>query len=242
MRSSMCGLCENPLGRPRSSKASTSPSSQELVFIIGPSGSGKSTFLRCLNRLEEPSDGSIFIDGVDLLDPKTDINAMRQRIGMVFQAFNLYPHMTALGNVTLALRKVLRKSTEEAEAIALGALGRVGLKDRARAYPHELSGGQQQRVAIARAIALEPRIMLFDEPTSSLDPELAGSVLAVMRDLRASGMTMVVVSHEMRFARDAAHRVLFMEAGVVIEEGPPAKIFGPDASPRARAFIAEIAH
>jgi polar amino acid transport system ATP-binding protein len=215
---------------------------QELVFIIGPSGSGKSTFLRCLNRLEEPSDGSIFIDGVDLLHPKTDINAMRQRIGMVFQAFNLYPHMTALGNVTLALRKVLRKSTAEAEAIALDALGRVGLKDRARAYPHELSGGQQQRVAIARAIALEPRIMLFDEPTSSLDPELAGSVLAVMRDLRASGMTMVVVSHEMHFARDAAHRVLFMEAGVVIEEGPPAKIFGPDASPRARAFIAEIAH
>jgi polar amino acid transport system ATP-binding protein len=215
---------------------------QELVFIIGPSGSGKSTFLRCLNRLEEPSDGSIFVDGVDLLHPKTDINAMRRRIGMVFQAFNLYPHMTALGNVTLALRKVLGKSLGEAEAIALGALDRVGLKDKGRAYPNELSGGQQQRVAIARAIALEPRIMLFDEPTSALDPELAGSVLAVMRDLRASGMTMVVVSHEMRFARDAAHRVLFMEGGRVIEEGPPAKIFGPDASARARAFLAEIAH
>jgi polar amino acid transport system ATP-binding protein len=215
---------------------------QELVFIIGPSGSGKSTFLRCLNRLEEPSDGSIFIDGIDLLHPKTDINAMRRRIGMVFQAFNLYPHMSALGNVTLALRKVLGKSTAEAEAIAFTALGRVGLKDKARAYPNELSGGQQQRVAIARAIALEPRIMLFDEPTSALDPELAGGVLAVMRDLQASGMTMVVVSHEMRFARDAAHRVLFMEGGVVIEEGPPAKIFGPDASPRARAFIAEIVH
>jgi polar amino acid transport system ATP-binding protein len=215
---------------------------QELVFIIGPSGSGKSTFLRCLNRLEEPSDGSIFVDGVDLLHPKTDINAMRRRIGMVFQAFNLYPHMTVLGNVTLALRKVLGKSSAEAEAIALGALDRVGLRDKARAYPSELSGGQQQRVAIARAIALEPRIMLFDEPTSALDPELVGGVLAVMRDLRTSGMTMVVVSHEMRFARDAAHRVLFMEGGVVIEEGPPAKIFGSDASPRVRAFLAEIAH
>jgi polar amino acid transport system ATP-binding protein len=214
---------------------------QEVVFIIGPSGSGKSTFLRCLNRLEEPTDGSIFVDGVDLLHPKTDINAMRRRIGMVFQAFNLYPHMTALGNVTLALRKVLGKSLGEAETIALGALDRVGLVDRARAYPNELSGGQQQRVAIARAIALEPRIMLFDEPTSALDPELASSVLAVMRDLRASGMTMVVVSHEMRFARDAAHRVLFMEDGMVIEEGPPAKIFGPDATPRARAFLSEIA-
>jgi polar amino acid transport system ATP-binding protein len=215
---------------------------RELVFIIGPSGSGKSTFLRCLNRLEEPSDGSIFVDGIDLLHPKTDINAMRRRIGMVFQAFNLYPHMTALGNVTLALRKVLGRSSAESEAIALGALDRVGLKDKVRAYPSELSGGQQQRVAIARAIALEPRIMLFDEPTSALDPELVGSVLAVMRDLRASGMTMVVVSHEMRFARDAAHRVLFMEGGVVIEEGAPGKIFGPDASPRVRAFLAEIAH
>jgi ABC-type polar amino acid transport system ATPase subunit len=213
---------------------------QELIFVIGPSGSGKSTFLRCLNRLEEPSDGSIFIDGVDLLHPKTDINAMRRRIGMVFQAFNLYPHMTAFGNVALALRKVLGHKNGEAEAKALAALERVGLKDKARAYPNELSGGQQQRVAIARAIALEPRIMLFDEPTSALDPELAGSVLAVMRDLQASGMTMVVVSHEMRFARDAAHRVVFMDGGVIVDEGPPAKIFGGDASPRARAFLAEI--
>src|SRR5262245_26299081 len=213
---------------------------QELVFIIGPSGSGKSTFLRCLNRLEEPTDGSIFIDGVDLLHPKTDINAMRRRIGMVFQAFNLYPHMTALGNVTLALRKVLGRSAAEAEAIALAALARVGLKEKARAYPNQLSGGQQQRVAIARAIALEPRIMLFDEPTSSLDPELAGSVLAVMRDLGASGMTMVVASHEIRFARDAAHRVVFMEDGLIVDQGPPERIFGADASPRARAFVAEI--
>jgi len=215
---------------------------QELVFVIGPSGAGKSTFLRCLNRLEEPTGGSIFVDGVDLLNPATDINAMRRRIGMVFQAFNLYPHMTALGNVTLALRKVLGLGAAPAEVIGLAALDRVGLKDRARAYPNELSGGQQQRVAIARAIALEPKIMLFDEPTSALDPELVGGVLAVMRDLRACGMTMVVVSHEMRFAREAAHRVVFMEDGKVIEQGPPAKMFGPDASPRVRAFIAGIAH
>jgi ABC-type polar amino acid transport system ATPase subunit len=214
---------------------------QELVFIIGPSGAGKSTFLRCLNRLEEPTDGSIFVDGIDLLHPKTDINAMRRRIGMVFQAFNLYPHMTALGNVTLALRKVMGLANAQAEAIGLAALDRVGLKDKARAYPNELSGGQQQRVAIARAIALEPKIMLFDEPTSALDPELVGSVLAVMRDLQASGMTMVVVSHEMRFAREAAHRVVFMEDGLVCDEGPPTKIFGPDASPRAREFLAGIA-
>jgi ABC-type polar amino acid transport system ATPase subunit len=214
---------------------------QELVFIIGPSGAGKSTFLRCLNRLEEPTDGSIFVDGVDLLHPKTDINAMRRRIGMVFQAFNLYPHMTALGNVTLALRKVMGLGGAQAETIGIAALDRVGLKDKARAYPNELSGGQQQRVAIARAIALEPKIMLFDEPTSALDPELVGSVLAVMRDLQASGMTMVVVSHEMRFAREAAHRVVFMEDGLISDEGPPAKIFGPDASPRAREFLAGMA-
>jgi polar amino acid transport system ATP-binding protein len=214
----------------------------ELVFIIGPSGGGKSTFLRCLNRLEEPSDGSIWVDGVDLLHAKTDINAMRRRIGMVFQAFNLYPHMTALGNVTLALRKVLRLGGVQADARGLAALDRVGLKDKARAYPNELSGGQQQRVAIARAIALEPKIMLFDEPTSALDPELVGSVLAVMRDLQASGMTMVVVSHEMRFAREAADRVVFMEDGRVIEQGPPAKLFGSEASPRVQAFIAGISN
>jgi polar amino acid transport system ATP-binding protein len=214
---------------------------QELVFIMGPSGAGKSTFLRCLNRLEEPTEGSILVDGIDLLHPKTDINAARRRIGMVFQAFNLYPHMTALGNVTLALRKVMGLANARAEAIAFAALDRVGLKDKARAYPNELSGGQQQRVAIARAIALEPKIMLFDEPTSALDPELVGSVLAVMRDLQASGMTMVVVSHEMRFAREAAHRVVFMEDGLVCDEGPPARIFGPDANPRARKFLAGMA-
>jgi polar amino acid transport system ATP-binding protein len=214
---------------------------RELVFIIGPSGAGKSTFLRCLNRLEEPTSGSIFVDGIDLLDRKTDINAMRRRIGMVFQAFNLYPHMTALGNVTLALRKVMGLANAQAETIGLAALDRVGLKDKAKAYPNELSGGQQQRVAIARAIALEPKIMLFDEPTSALDPELVGSVLEVMRDLQASGMTMVVVSHEMRFAREAAHRVVFMEDGLICDQGPPAKIFGADARPRAREFLAGIA-
>jgi polar amino acid transport system ATP-binding protein len=214
---------------------------QELVFIIGPSGAGKSTFLRCLNRLEEPTSGSVIVDGVDLLDPKTDINAMRRRIGMVFQAFNLYPHMTALGNVTLALRKVMRLPGVQADAAGLAALDRVGLKDKARAYPSELSGGQQQRVAIARAIALEPKIMLFDEPTSALDPELVGSVLAVMRDLGVSGMTMVVVSHEMRFAREAAHRVVFMEDGRICDEGPPGRIFGPEANPRAREFLSGMA-
>jgi polar amino acid transport system ATP-binding protein len=213
---------------------------QELVFIIGPSGGGKSTFLRCLNRLEEPTAGAIFVDGIDLLHPKTDINAMRRRIGMVFQAFNLYPHMTALGNVTLALRKVTGLANGTAEAAGLAALDRVGLRDKARAYPNELSGGQQQRVAIARAIALEPKIMLFDEPTSALDPELVSSVLAVMLDLRAAGMTMVVVSHEMRFAREAAHRVVFMEDGLICDEGPPGKMFGPDANPRASKFLAGI--
>jgi polar amino acid transport system ATP-binding protein len=213
---------------------------QELVFIIGPSGSGKSTFLRCLNRLEEPSSGSILVDGVDMMAKSTNLNAMRRRIGMVFQSFNLYPHMTALGNVTLALRKVLRMDASAADAAGLAALTRVGLADKARAYPAELSGGQQQRVAIARAIALEPKIMLFDEPTSALDPELRGSVLAVMRDLRASGMTMVVVSHEMRFARDAADRVVFVEEGAVVEQGAPAQIFGAAAGARTRAFVSAI--
>ncbi len=213
---------------------------QELVFIIGPSGSGKSTLLRCFNRLEEPTSGSISVDGIDLLSPSTNINQMRQRIGMVFQSFNLYPHMTALGNVTLALRKVRKLPAAQADTIGMAALQRVGLSDKARSYPTELSGGQQQRVAIARAIALEPKIMLFDEPTSALDPELASSVLAVMRDLRASGMTMVVVSHELRFARDAADRVVFMEDGMIVEQGPPERIFGADASPRTRAFVAEI--
>jgi polar amino acid transport system ATP-binding protein len=213
---------------------------QELVFIIGPSGSGKSTLLRCCNRLEEPTAGAIVVDGVDLMARGTDINAMRRKIGMVFQSFNLYPHMTALGNVTLALRKVVGKSRAEAEAAGMAALERVGLAAKAKAYPGELSGGQQQRVAIARALALEPTVMLFDEPTSALDPELVGSVLAVMRELKSAGMTMLVVSHEMRFARDAADRVIFMDHGLIVEEGPPEQIFSRPREPRTRAFIAEL--
>jgi polar amino acid transport system ATP-binding protein len=213
---------------------------QELVFIIGPSGSGKSTLLRCCNLLEEPTSGAIVFDGVDLMARATDINAMRRRIGMVFQSFNLYPHMTALGNITLALRKVVGKSRAEAEAAGLAALDRVGLAAKATSYPSELSGGQQQRVAIARALALEPAAMLFDEPTSALDPELVGSVLAVMRELKAAGMTMLVVSHEMRFARDAADRVIFMDHGLIVEEGPPEQIFGSPQEARTKAFIAEL--
>ncbi len=213
---------------------------QELVFIIGPSGSGKSTLLRCCNRLEEPTAGVITLDGVDLMARSTDINAMRRKIGMVFQSFNLYPHMTALGNVTLALRKVVGKSRRDADAAGMAALERVGLSAKAKSYPGELSGGQQQRVAIARALALEPTVMLFDEPTSALDPELVGSVLAVMRELKSAGMTMLVVSHEMRFARDAADRVIFMDHGLIVEEGAPAQIFGAPREPRAKAFIAEL--
>jgi polar amino acid transport system ATP-binding protein len=213
---------------------------RELVFVIGPSGSGKSTLLRCCNRLEEPTSGSIRVEGIDIMAPGVDINAVRRRIGMVFQSFNLYPHLDALGNVTLALRKVLKKGNSEAEEIGTRALGRVGLHDKAKAYPNELSGGQQQRVAIARALALEPSIMLFDEPTSALDPELVGGVLAVMREMREWGMTMVVVSHEMRFARSAADRVVFMDQGRIVDEGPPDKIFNQPANARIREFIASL--
>jgi ABC-type polar amino acid transport system ATPase subunit len=213
---------------------------RELVFVIGPSGSGKSTLLRCLNRLEEPSSGSITVDGVAVHDGAVDLNRLRAEIGVVFQSFNLYPHMTALGNVTLALRKVAGKSRAEADALGRAALERVGLADRAHHRPAELSGGQQQRVAIARSIALEPRVMLFDEPTSALDPELVGSVLEVMRDLRQSGMTMIVVSHEMGFARAAADRVVFMDEGQIVEQGPPAQIFESPAQERTRAFIGQI--
>jgi ABC-type polar amino acid transport system ATPase subunit len=213
---------------------------RELVFVIGPSGSGKSTLLRCLNRLEEPSAGSITVAGIDMLSPKTDINHARQHIGMVFQSFNLYPHMTALGNVMLALRKVAGKSRTEAEKLAQAALERVGLADRADHRPAELSGGQQQRVAIARALITRPDVIFADEPTSALDPELVGSVLAVMRELRESGMTMVVVSHEMGFARAAADRVVFMDEGAIIEQGPPAAIFEAPQHERTRAFISQI--
>jgi polar amino acid transport system ATP-binding protein len=210
---------------------------QETVFIIGPSGSGKSTLLRCCNRLEIPDSGTVRVDGVDLGHASTDINAMRRRIGMVFQSFNLYPHMTAIANVALALHRVLKHDAQTAETMAAAALDKVGLKEKARSYPAELSGGQQQRVAIARAIALEPKIMLFDEPTSALDPSLVDSVLAVVRDLRNLGMTMVIVSHEMRFARDAADRIVLMQEGRIEEEGTPAFMFGTQASARTQAFL-----
>ena len=214
---------------------------REFVFVIGPSGSGKSTLLRCCNRLEEPSSGRIVVDGQVITDPKTDLNAVRRRIGMVFQSFNLYPHMNARRNITLALRKVLNKPRREADEIAIAVLDRVGLGDRGDAYPNELSGGQQQRVAIARALALEPRVMLFDEPTSALDPELVGSVLKVMRDMRGAGMTMVVVSHELQFAREAADRVVFMDDGLIVEQGPPARIFEAPQAARTREFVARLA-
>ncbi len=213
----------------------------ELAFIIGPSGSGKSTLLRCCNRLEEPDAGSITVDGVNITAPGVDINRLRQKIGMVFQSFNLYPHMTALGNVTLALRKVQGLDKAAAEAKGRAALARVGLTDKADAYPNQLSGGQQQRVGIARSLALEPLIVLFDEPTSALDPELVGGVLKVMRELRDSGMTMVVVSHEMAFARAAADRVVFMDQGQIVEQGAPENVFGNPQHARLREFLATLA-
>jgi polar amino acid transport system ATP-binding protein len=214
----------------------------ELVFIIGPSGSGKSTLLRCCNRLEEPDSGSIRVDDTDIMHPGVDINGLRQKIGMVFQSFNLYPHMTALGNVTLALRKVQGMAKGAAEDKGRAALARVGLAEKFGAYPNELSGGQQQRVGIARALALEPRIVLFDEPTSALDPELVGGVLKVMRELKESGMTMVVVSHEMAFARAAADRVIFMDQGVIADQGAPEELFGNPRHERLREFLSRISH
>lgn len=213
---------------------------REMVFVLGASGSGKSTMLRCCNRLEEPDSGEIFVDGERVTGPMVDLNKMRQRIGMVFQAFNLYPHLSALENVTLALRRVQKLPKEQAEAEGLEALDRVGLSDRAQHAPSQLSGGQQQRVAIARALALKPSVMLFDEPTSALDPELVGDVLDVMRDVKAQGMTMVVVSHEMKFARDAADRVIFMDGGRIVEQGPPEQIFGSPTQDRTKAFLSRF--
>ncbi len=213
---------------------------QELVFIIGPSGSGKSTFLRCCNRLEEPTSGEIYVGGVDIMGAGVNINQVRRHIGMVFQSFNLYPHMTALGNVTLALRKVLKLRRSEADERGRAALEWVGLADKFEAHPAQLSGGQQQRTAIARALALEPNMVMFDEPTSALDPELVGSVLDVMRHLREDGMTMLVVSHEMVFAREAADRVLFMDEGNIVEAGEPNQIFGAPAHERTREFLRRV--
>ena len=213
----------------------------ETTFVIGPSGSGKSSLLRCCNRLEEPSSGSVVFEGQDLLAKGVDLNQIRRRIGMVFQSFNLYPHMTALGNVRLALRRVLKLSREKADVVAKAQLDRVGLSDFMAQYPAQLSGGQQQRVAIARALALEPRIMLFDEPTSALDPELVAEVLGVLSELKQDGMTMVVVSHEMRFARSAADRVVFMADGLIVESGPPQQIFAAPEVARTREFVAQAA-
>ena len=213
----------------------------EVVVVLGPSGSGKSTMLRCLNRLEEPTGGSIFFEGEDITGKKVDINKVREHMGMVFQSFNLVPHLDALHTVMLAQQKVLKRSAGEAEEVARRELERVGLANRADHFPGELSGGQQQRVAIARALAMDPHVMLFDEATSALDPELVRGVLDVMRELAQGGMTMVVVTHEMGFARDVADRVVFMEGGVIVEEGTPEQVFEHPKSERTRAFIGEVA-
>jgi polar amino acid transport system ATP-binding protein len=214
----------------------------DVVCVIGPSGSGKSTLLRCTNLLEQPTAGTIKLLGVDVTDPDVDIDRVRAHVGMVFQAFNLFPHMTVLGNITLAQRKVLGRSKAEATEVALRNLEHVGLADRADAYPAQLSGGQQQRVAIARALSMDPALMLFDEPTSALDPELVGDVLAVMRDLAQSGMTMMVVTHEMAFARDVGDRVVFMDEGEIIEQGPAAQLIGNPQTERARVFLHRVLH
>ncbi len=212
----------------------------EVVVVIGPSGSGKSTFLRCLNLLERPTGGSITFDGVDITDPKVDINLHRQKMGMVFQHFNLFPHMTILDNMTLAPVKLLKKGGEEAASKANALLERVGLADRAGAYPSQLSGGQKQRIAIVRALCMEPEVMLFDEPTSALDPEMVGEVLEVMKDLAHEGMTMVVVTHEMGFAREVGSRVIFMDGGAIVEENAPAELFGAPRSERLKTFLAKV--
>ena len=212
----------------------------EVVFIIGPSGSGKSTLLRCINRLEEPTAGRVSIDGVTITDRGINLNRVRQDIGMVFQSFNLYPHMTALGNVVLALRLVRKIRKAEAHDKGRAVLTEVGLEDKFASYPAELSGGQQQRVAIARALALEPKVMLFDEPTSALDPELVGEVLGVIRAMRDRGMTMIIVSHEMHFAKEAADRVIFMDEGEIVEQGPPQQIFVDPSHPRTREFLSRL--
>lgn len=212
----------------------------DVVVVIGPSGSGKSTFLRTLNLLERPTGGKILFEGTDITDPTVDINVHRQKMGMVFQQFNLFPHMTILKNMTLAPMKLLKKSKEEAETKALELLRRVGLEDRAGAYPSKLSGGQKQRVAIVRALAMDPDVMLFDEPTSALDPEMVGEVLEVMKSLAAQGMTMVVVTHEMGFAREVASRVLFIDDGKIQEEAEPEEFFTNPKNPRLKDFLSKV--
>jgi ABC-type polar amino acid transport system ATPase subunit len=213
---------------------------KEVVCVIGPSGSGKSTFLRCLNLLEEITSGEVIIDGVRINDPKTDINEVRKEVGMVFQQFNLFPHMTVLDNITLAPIHVRKLSKDEAESRALSLLSKVGLSDKAGAYPEQLSGGQQQRVAIARALAMQPKVMLFDEPTSALDPEMVKEVLDVMKQLAKEGMTMVVVTHEMGFAREVGDRVLFMDQGLIVEEGTPEQVFTQTQNERTKAFLSKV--
>ena len=212
----------------------------EVVAIIGASGSGKSTLLRCLNLLEEPSSGHIYFDGVDLADKKVDLNLHRRKMGMVFQHFNLFPHKTVMQNITLAPVHLKMKTREEAEKKGMELLKRIGLADKAKEYPNMLSGGQKQRIAIVRALAMEPEVMLFDEPTSALDPEMVGEVLDLMRDLAKAGMTMVVVTHEMGFAREVANRVVFMADGRPLEEGTPEEIFGAPKSDRLRDFLAKV--
>ena len=212
----------------------------DVICIIGPSGSGKSTFLRCLNMLEKPSGGKIYFEGADLMDKHTDLNLHRQKMGMVFQQFNLFPHMTILENLTCAPVMLKKVTREEAEAKALDLLGRVGLRDRADSYPNQLSGGQKQRVAIVRALCVEPDVMLFDEPTSALDPEMVGEVLDVMKELARAGMTMAVVTHEMGFAREVSNRVIFLDDGIIMEEGSPAEIFGAPKSERLQSFLNKV--
>ena len=212
----------------------------EVVVAIGPSGSGKSTFLRCLNLLERPTGGRVIFDGVDITSPGVDIDLHRQKMGMVFQHFNLFPHMTVLENMTLAPVQLKKKSLQEAQAQAMELLGRVGLTGRAGAYPGQLSGGQKQRIAIVRALWMEPEVMLFDEPTSALDPEMVGEVLEVMKSLAREGMTMVVVTHEMGFAREVAGRVLFLDGGLIVEEDVPERIFTAPRSERLRSFLAKV--
>ncbi|WP_227938570.1 amino acid ABC transporter ATP-binding protein [Alkalihalobacillus deserti] len=214
--------------------------SQEVVCVIGPSGSGKSTFLRCINRLEEPTGGSIYIEGTDITDPQNNINKMRQKLGMVFQQFNLFPHMTVLENVTAAPKRLKDKTKVEIDSLGKGLLEKVGLSDKAGVYPDNLSGGQKQRAAIARALAMEPTIMLFDEPTSALDPEMVGDVLDVMKDLAKEGMTMVIVTHEMGFAKEVADRVIFMDGGYIVEQGKPGDLFGDPQHERTKAFLSKV--
>ena len=212
----------------------------DVVCVIGPSGSGKSTFLRCLNRLEEPTGGHIFFDDVDICDPKTDIDMHRQRMGMVFQQFNLFPHMNIMRNLTLAPVKLQGKTEEEAQKLAMDLLGKVGLADRAESYPSQLSGGQQQRIAIARALCMQPEVMLFDEPTSALDPEMVGEVLNVMRSLAQQKMTMVVVTHEMGFAREVANRIMFLDGGIFLEENEPTEFFAHPKDERLKSFLSKV--